>query len=69
MMVGARDHEVDGPCFAPPSQHDSLFLARRHTMLDVVYVVITLGFFAIMLAYIRGCEALGREDTNKEDRT
>jgi hypothetical protein len=37
-------------------------------MLDVVYVVITLGFFAIMLAYIRGCEALGREDTNKEDR-
>jgi hypothetical protein len=37
-------------------------------MLDVVYVVITLGFFAIMLAYIRGCEVLGREDTNKEDR-
>jgi len=37
-------------------------------MLDVVYVVITLGFFAIMLAYIRGCAVLGREDTNKEDR-
>lgn len=35
-------------------------------MLDVVYVVLTLGFFAIMLAYIRGCEVLGREDTNKE---
>jgi hypothetical protein len=38
-------------------------------MLDVVYVAITLGFFAIMLAYIRGCEALGREDTNKEERS
>ena len=69
MMVGARDHAGDGPRSAPSSQLDSLFLARRHTMLDVVYVVITLGVFAIMLAYIRGCEALGREDTNKEDRT
>lgn len=37
-------------------------------MLDLVYVAITLGFFALMLAYIRGCEALGREDTNKEGR-
>jgi hypothetical protein len=35
-------------------------------MLDVVYIAITLGFFALMLAYIRGCEALGREVVNKE---
>jgi hypothetical protein len=35
-------------------------------MLDVVYIAVTLGFFALMLAYIRGCEALGREDANKE---
>jgi hypothetical protein len=35
-------------------------------MLDVVYIAVTLGFFALMLAYIRGCEELGREDTNKE---
>ena len=38
-------------------------------MLDVVYIAITLGFFALMLAYIRGCEALGREDTKKEGRS
>jgi len=42
--------------------------AGRNLMLDLVYVAITLGFFALMLAYIRGCEALGREDTHKEGR-
>lgn len=47
---------------------ESLFLARRHTMLDVVYIALTVGFFALMLAYIRVCEALGHEDTNKEGR-
>ena len=35
-------------------------------MLDVVYIAVTIGFFALMLAYIRGCEALGREDTSSE---
>jgi hypothetical protein len=30
-------------------------------MLDVIYLLATLGFFAAMLAYVRGCEALGRE--------
>ena len=28
-------------------------------MLDVVYVAITIGFFLLMLAYVRGCAALG----------
>lgn len=30
-------------------------------MLDAIYVLATLGFFAAMLAYVRGCEALGRD--------
>jgi hypothetical protein len=30
-------------------------------MLDVIYLLATAGFFAAMLAYVRGCEALGRE--------
>jgi hypothetical protein len=29
-------------------------------MLDVIYLLTTVGFFAAMLAYVRGCEALGR---------
>ncbi|HEX5830438.1 MAG TPA: hypothetical protein VFY16_05610 [Gemmatimonadaceae bacterium] len=29
-------------------------------MLDVVYVLATILFFALMLAYVRGCAALGR---------
>lgn len=28
-------------------------------MTDAIYVAATIGFFALMLAYTRGCEALG----------
>ena len=28
-------------------------------MLDLLYVLGTIGFFALMLAYTRGCEKLG----------
>jgi hypothetical protein len=29
-------------------------------MLDILYVIGTLAFFALMLAYVAGCERLGR---------
>lgn len=29
-------------------------------MTDVLYLLGTLGFFALMLAYVAGCERLGR---------
>lgn len=29
-------------------------------MLDIAYIALTVAFFAAMLAYTRGCEALGR---------
>jgi hypothetical protein len=36
-------------------------------MLDLLYVLGTIGFFALMIAYVRGCEALGHDqDTVKE---
>jgi hypothetical protein len=28
-------------------------------MLDVIYIAVTVVFFAIMIAYVRGCERLG----------
>ncbi len=37
-------------------------------MLDVIYVVITIGFFALMLSYVRGCELLGKEVGADADR-
>ena len=37
-------------------------------MLDVVYILVTLAFFALMVAYVRGCEKLGEEGTGEEDR-
>ncbi len=29
-------------------------------MIDLIYVLATIGFFALMLAYVRGCDVLGR---------
>ena len=37
-------------------------------MMDVVYVVITVAFFALMIAYIRACESLGGGAAGKEQR-
>ena len=31
--------------------------------MDIVYIVITVGFFAAALAYVRACAALGREES------
>ncbi len=35
-------------------------------MLDVVYILVTVAFFGLMLAYVRGCEILGRESSGDE---
>ena len=36
-------------------------------VLDIAYVALTVLFFALMLAYVRGCDALGRRQEG-EDR-
>jgi hypothetical protein len=35
-------------------------------MLDLLYVLGTIGFFAAMLAYVLGCDRLGRGGTDSE---
>jgi hypothetical protein len=35
---------------------------------DVIYVGIVLAFFALMLAYIKGCDSLGKEETSDTER-
>jgi hypothetical protein len=36
-------------------------------MIDVLYLILMVGFFAPMLIFIRACEALGRDsDATKE---
>ena len=35
-------------------------------MLDLVYILLTVAFFGLMLAYVRGCERLGRDETGEE---
>ena len=38
-------------------------------MRDVAYILLTVAFFALMLAYVRGCEYLGRDATGEEKRS
>ena len=35
---------------------------------DLIYIGIIIAFFALMLAFISGCVALGREDTSEAER-
>jgi hypothetical protein len=37
-------------------------------MIDLLYLALTLAFFALMLAYVRGCEQLGRGAGSEEER-
>ena len=35
-------------------------------MFDAAYIALTVVFFALMLAYVRGCDALGRRQDGEE---
>jgi hypothetical protein len=35
---------------------------------DVIYVAVVVAFFALMLAYIKGCVALGKEEASDTER-
>ena len=37
-------------------------------MLDVVYILVTVAFFALMIAYVRACVHLGRDGTGEQER-
>lgn len=37
-------------------------------MRDVAYIVLTIVFFGVMIAYVRGCERLGRDASAEEER-
>jgi len=37
-------------------------------MRDILYILLTLVFFGLMLAYVRGCEHLGHDATGEEER-
>ena len=36
-------------------------------MLDIIYVLGTVAFFALMLGYVAGCERLGRSSDSTSD--
>jgi len=38
-------------------------------MIDLIYVLGTIGFFALMLLYVRACERLGRDTTDRTENT
>lgn len=38
-------------------------------MIDLIYILATLAFFALMLLYVRACERLGRDSTDRTEQT
>jgi hypothetical protein len=38
-------------------------LHNEENMIDLLYIALSLFAFAALLAYVRGCALLGREDT------
>jgi hypothetical protein len=38
-------------------------------MIDLVYILVTVAFFALMLVYVRVCERLGRGTAGTTDST
>ena len=38
-------------------------------MIDLIYLVATVAFFALMLLYVRACERLGRDRTDRPENT
>ncbi len=36
-------------------------------MIDIVYLIVTVAFFATMLAYVAACDHLGRAADGRED--
>jgi hypothetical protein len=36
-------------------------------MLDLIYAAATVAFFAIMLAYVRGCAGIGRRSDQERE--
>ncbi len=35
---------------------------------DLLYIALTIVFFALMLAYVRSCERLGQDAAGEEER-
>jgi len=36
-------------------------------MIDFIYILATVAFFALMLLYVRACERLGRDRTDQPE--
>ena len=47
--------------------HFEPVIGQERGMLDFAYVAGTIVFFALMLAYVRGCAALGKESEQERE--
>jgi hypothetical protein len=49
-------------------REDALVFFHGAPMTDFLYIAGTICFFALMLAYISGCDRLGRSGSSNEER-
>ena len=50
------------------SERSTALEGSHAPMIDLIYIVVTIAFFALMLAYVRGCERLGRDSTDTTEK-
>jgi hypothetical protein len=41
---------------------------EKNEMIDVLYVAGTVGFFALMILYVRACSSLGGDDSGTREK-
>jgi hypothetical protein len=44
-----------------------VFSGSEGAVLDVIYIACTIAFFALMLAFVRGLESLGRDPALQDE--
>lgn len=55
-------------CFLGPGAGMAECLNEGDSMIDLIYVLVTVVFFGLMIVYVQGCELLGGDAEGEEKR-
>ncbi len=58
MRAAAHVGPDEASTWTPPVEIDAAGVVRRRKVLDVIFILATIGFFAINVAFAAGCDRL-----------
>jgi hypothetical protein len=65
----SRGFNAPSSTFTSGDRHLRVTVLEKMTMMDALYIAGTFVFFALVLAYVAACEALGRDTSSAEDKS